>query len=685
MTTLLPRTQDLAILPLGRPLDPAGAGAKASALSAAAAAGFRTLPGFAITPTGAQAVADGDAPSAVRRAWEQVSGGGRRSLVVRSSSTVEDGETSSMAGMFTSVLDVMGWSAFVEAVAQVVESGRLVHEMADDGDGPSGAMAVLVQPFVIPEVGGVLFGVDPVSGRSDRLAVAAVLGGPDRLVSGEVDGETVLLDRRGKRQGDSALVSRHLARELAAVARKAARSFGGPQDVEWGVVEGRLTVFQVRPVTAVGGGVAAEGPILGAGPVAETFPDALSPLELELWADPMRDALAEVVVLLGTRSKRQAQRSPVLVAVEGRVAVDLELLDLAGTPTRKLAKLDPRPGFRKLRAAWRVGRLRAALPALGSDLLADVDDRLAAVGPLDSMSDRQLLSVLRHTREALTAVYGYEMLAGQLLQDGDASVTAAAEALRVLSDQADGPLRSTAELVAEHPVLLALVPPRIGAEPVLPDPRGIPVLERDGDDEVRDEAVLREALRLRSRWLQELGSRAAAELAERFVSRHRLPSVETVRQLNLERLTRLVDGCVSCDLGEAFEENPVPLPSRFRLTAEGQVVAVAGAGTGAAGGAIGAGGGRGHGVVVAAEDLPARDAVLVVHHLDPRLAPKLPGLQGLVAETGSVLSHLAILARELHVPVAVGVEDAVRRFPPGTHVAVEGDTGDVHVLMAEAS
>jgi len=168
------------------------------------------------------------------------------------------------------------------------------------------------------------------------------------------------------------------------------------------------------------------------------------------------------------------------------------------------------------------------------------------------------------------------------------------------------------------------------------------------------------------------------------VARHRLPSVETVRQLNLERLTRLVDGCVSCDLGEPFVEAAVPLPSRFRLTASGQVVAVAAAAQGT-GGAAGAGGGRGHGVVVAVEDLPASDAVLVVRHLDPRLAPKLAGLRGLVAETGSPLSHLAILARELAVPVAVGVVDAVRRFPPGTHVAVEGDTGDVHVIMAEAS
>jgi pyruvate,water dikinase len=71
---------------------------------------------------------------------------------------------------------------------------------------------------------------------------------------------------------------------------------------------------------------------------------------------------------------------------------------------------------------------------------------------------------------------------------------------------------------------------------------------------------------------------------------------------------------------------------------------------------------------------------LVVHTLDPGLAPLLPRLAGLVAETGSVLSHLAILAREFGVPAVVGVPDAVSRFPAGTMLAVDGVTGDVSAL-----
>jgi rifampicin phosphotransferase len=77
------------------------------------------------------------------------------------------------------------------------------------------------------------------------------------------------------------------------------------------------------------------------------------------------------------------------------------------------------------------------------------------------------------------------------------------------------------------------------------------------------------------------------------------------------------------------------------------------------------------------EGPPDAGAVLVVRTLDPDLAPLLPHLGGLVAETGSFLSHLAILAREFGVPTAVGVEDAVARFPAGTTVMVDGTTGEV--------
>jgi pyruvate,water dikinase len=119
------------------------------------------------------------------------------------------------------------------------------------------------------------------------------------------------------------------------------------------------------------------------------------------------------------------------------------------------------------------------------------------------------------------------------------------------------------------------------------------------------------------------------------------------------------------------------------LSATGEIVA-AGARPDSTGASSGAGGGRGMGVVVhRANVAPPAGAVLVTPTLDPALASWLPRLGGLVAETGSTLSHLAILAREMHVPTVVGVDAALERFPEGTTVVVDGRTGEIRVLGEE--
>jgi pyruvate,water dikinase len=78
-----------------------------------------------------------------------------------------------------------------------------------------------------------------------------------------------------------------------------------------------------------------------------------------------------------------------------------------------------------------------------------------------------------------------------------------------------------------------------------------------------------------------------------------------------------------------------------------------------------------------------QSCILVVDTLDPRLASLLPDIAGLVAETGSALSHLAILAREMRVPTVCGVRDARARFPAGTHLLVDGGTGEVRALSGD--
>ena len=199
--------------------------------------------------------------------------------------------TTSMAGQFTSVLDVRGWTAFLEAVSTVLRSAQRPKDEVTDAR----PMAVLVQPQLDPVCGGVLFGLDPVTGDGGHLVVEAVPGTPDVLVSGVASAVHCVLDPRGRLVG---AVDPRAARAPRAFAPTAARPlarrpvsvFDGPQDVEWAFDQGdRLWLLQSRRSTRPARTPSAAARCSGPGPVAETFPEPLRRLEAKLWVEPLRD------------------------------------------------------------------------------------------------------------------------------------------------------------------------------------------------------------------------------------------------------------------------------------------------------------------------------------------------------------------------------------------------------------
>ncbi|MDQ4130283.1 MAG: PEP/pyruvate-binding domain-containing protein, partial [Actinomycetota bacterium] len=255
-----------AVLPLDdeRARESALAGAKAAALARAKASGLPVLPGFVIVTTAAGEIEgrgwEGATADQVRGTWSDLSHNGSRPLVVRSSSTVEDRQKSSMAGRFTSVIGAQDWDHFQQAVDEVLASRRDAArgEGSTELDQP---LAVLVQPVLEARTSGVMFGVDPVSGRSDTLVVTAVAGAPDKLVSGAVEGTRYELhptgSQRSRRTGTAgARLRRRELRSLARLAADVAGTFGGPQDVEWAIDgQGHLWLLQSRPVTTEERGV----------------------------------------------------------------------------------------------------------------------------------------------------------------------------------------------------------------------------------------------------------------------------------------------------------------------------------------------------------------------------------------------------------------------------------------------
>ncbi|WP_235826569.1 PEP/pyruvate-binding domain-containing protein, partial [Candidatus Frankia alpina] len=261
--------------------DTALVGAKAANLAVAARAGLPVIPGFVVTTaaTGQPGGAEPARGDAIHDRWQELSDDGRLPLAVRSSSVAEDSASSSMAGQYLSVLHVTGWDAFAEAVGKVVASAA--------GVGPVDApIAVLVQPMARARVGGVMFGLDPLTGSRSRILVSMTDGLPEAIVSGQVTGTSLLLTRRGRLKSvDGTVPPAVHARQrgqLARLARRTARVFGAPQDMEWLIEpDGTLRLLQSRPITAAV--PVAHGRVFGPGPVAETFPEPLAHLELDLW------------------------------------------------------------------------------------------------------------------------------------------------------------------------------------------------------------------------------------------------------------------------------------------------------------------------------------------------------------------------------------------------------------------
>lgn len=246
-------TEAAIISPDAGPL-PAAAGGKANALARLSTAGFPPPKFFVILPSafdmdGLQSVF----ASALRENLEKLGPG---PYAVRSSGAQEDGAAYSHAGQFLSLLNVPS-ADVADAAHQVWRSGFSdnVMEYRDAWglDGANAAPAVVIQEMAPADVAGVAFSADPVSGLRHHTVVSAIPGLGDRLVSGEEDGETWMVDTL-----QNAIVS-ELSNEsvldpsqvfaVAQLAKQIEAAFGAPQDIEWAIGGDELYILQARPIT----------------------------------------------------------------------------------------------------------------------------------------------------------------------------------------------------------------------------------------------------------------------------------------------------------------------------------------------------------------------------------------------------------------------------------------------------
>ncbi|WP_199613572.1 phosphoenolpyruvate synthase [Paenibacillus alkalitolerans] len=282
--------------------------------------------------------------SAILKAWEAE--GKDKSYAVRSSATAEDLPTASFAGQQDTYLNVRGPEQLLKAVKNCwcsLFTDRAISYRAKNGfNHRSVFLSVVVQHMVFPEVSGIMFTADPVSGHRKTVSIDASFGLGEALVSGLVTadlyqvrsgeivkkqiskkeiaiysvpkGGTVTKGVPPEKQELQALPDNQIV-ELAALGRKIEAHYGSEQDIEWGLAGGKFYILQSRPITSLY-------------PVPPVSDDKLHVFinfgYIQMMTDPMKPLAVSVVgcVLHFLKKDPASPGHPVMREAGGRIFAD---------------------------------------------------------------------------------------------------------------------------------------------------------------------------------------------------------------------------------------------------------------------------------------------------------------------------------------------------------------------------
>ena len=268
------------VVPLVKARDDARFGSKAVGLGQAAREGIPLPPGVALSGSIVEAVAAGDdrAIKKVARSVRPLHG----PLAVRSSAVDEDGAEASFAGQHLTLLNVPSSEQLNSALREIwwsANSDSAITYRQRVGLFTRPSVGVVVQALLDPDVSGVMFTQNPITGADERV-IEASWGLGEAVVAGRVIPDHYRVDRSGevleRTAGLKNVAIRTLSEggtteekvppelverlclnddqleELNGLAGRCEHVYGRARDIEWAFAENHLYLLQCRGVTRAG-------------------------------------------------------------------------------------------------------------------------------------------------------------------------------------------------------------------------------------------------------------------------------------------------------------------------------------------------------------------------------------------------------------------------------------------------
>lgn len=216
--------------------------------------------------------------------YRKISGTFSKALVaVRSSATAEDLPGMSFAGQQATFLNIKGESNLQVAVrecwASLFTPRAIYYRVQNKIKHEKVGISVIVQKMVQSEVSGIMFSIDPVTNRKDRIIIDAVWGLGEMIVQGsyipdhyvvqketfsilskELNTQKMQYIKSGQETKEIKVPSKLQDRiklsdkqivELAKLAQGLQDHYYFPQDIEWALEKDKLYIVQTRPITTI--------------------------------------------------------------------------------------------------------------------------------------------------------------------------------------------------------------------------------------------------------------------------------------------------------------------------------------------------------------------------------------------------------------------------------------------------
>jgi pyruvate,water dikinase len=278
---------------------------------------------------------------------------GTKYVAVRSSGTAEDLPGHSFAGQYDTYLGISNSADCIEAVKKCWASLwtlRAYEYRENNGfDHLKINMAVIVQSLIAAEASGVIFTVDPLTGRRGNMVIEACFGLGEALVSGKVTPDRLVVDKKKlnllsrkisekkiecvldrdgtvkeqavpKERSLICCLDKKQVKRLAKLARKVEAEFGCPQDIEWAICEKKIYLLQSRPITALPPEKSWEDrQVWTNANTGEVLPDVVTPLTWSVLQIIFDRAIAQMFALLSIKPGN----NPLNALIGGRLYINI--------------------------------------------------------------------------------------------------------------------------------------------------------------------------------------------------------------------------------------------------------------------------------------------------------------------------------------------------------------------------